>query len=501
MAPTGSSWPCREDSTFHKIWESVQPYTMTSPERGYALYKSVNYVIDQKIPGSFVECGVWRGGSSMLIALTLSARNITNRNVVLIDTFKGMTPASDQDVDLNGNKAEALMDGIQGEKLAELVKAEASLHDVQANMQRTGYNPRRIRYVKGDVRGILPSVQTSMISLLRLDTDFHDSTLAELEALYPRVAQHGIVIIDDMGHWKGAAQAVDDYFEKTKDSHKYPMMWALDYTGRGFVKPDLPGKAGKVSIERYDYIPPDFKDPKLLGYFSNAEVVDAWQVKWPYLRPMTPHHFRNDARNPKSFVIGYASYEEVMCLYALACQFKGKRGLEIGSYFGWTSAHLFKAGIILDCVDISFADPTRKNAVATVFDQLQSDKNTYKLWSDPSPDCIDEVYQSRPEPWSFAFIDGNHDGEAPANDARAVLPHMADNAVVVFHDMTSPYVAAGLEVFREAGWNVTIWNTMQILGIAWRGDVEIPEHIPDPNTPQVFYQHLDSLIPPEPLIP
>ncbi len=465
---------------------------MTSVERGYALYQAVNYVIDQNIPGSFVECGVWRGGSSMLMALILKERGIHNRNLILIDTFTGMTEAGAVDVDFNGNTADALMQGSKGDEVAALVKAQASLEDVQANMATTGYAPRRIRYVKGDARTILPSVQTSMIGILRLDTDFYDSTLAELQALYPRVAQNGVVIIDDAGHWKGAAQAVDDYFEDTKEHHSRPMMWAPDYTGRGFVKPDPHGRAGTVSIERYDYVPPGFKDPQLLKHFPDAEVINAWQVKWQYLRPMTPHHFRNDTRNPKPFAIGYASYEEAMCLYALASLFKGKRGLEIGSYFGWTSAHLRKAGLDLDCVDIAFADPDRHTAVDAVLKKLRL-KRPYRLWSNPSPECIDTVRAADPAPWSFAFIDGNHDGDAPALDAKAVLPHMADDAVVVFHDMTSPHVAAGLKVFEDAGWNVTVWNTMQILGLAWRGDVQIPDHTPDPNTPPIIYKHLDAL--------
>ncbi len=75
----------------------------------------------------------------------------------------------------------------------------------------------------------------------------------------------------------------------------------------------------------------------------------------------------------------------------------------------------------------------------------------------------------RPAPWSFAFIDGYHEGDAPRDDARAVLPLLADDALVMFHDLISPHVAAGLAVFADAGWSVGLYNTMQIMGAAWRG--------------------------------
>ena len=59
----------RYPDPFEAIWEKVKPFTMTSRNRGFALYEAVNHVLDNGIPGAFVECGVWRGGSSMIIAL------------------------------------------------------------------------------------------------------------------------------------------------------------------------------------------------------------------------------------------------------------------------------------------------------------------------------------------------------------------------------------------------------------------------------------------------
>ena len=72
-----------------------------------------------------------------------------------------------------------------------------------------------------------------------------------------------------------------------------------------------------------------------------------------------------------------------------------------------------------------------------------------------------------------------------------MLPYCADDAAIVFHDLISPDVAAGLDFMAEQGWNTQMFNTMQVLGVAWRGDVDIPIHHPDPNVPRLFLKHLE----------
>ena len=72
-----------KDITFLRIYDKCKEYTMTSKERMYTLYKSVEYIINAKIPGDFVECGVWRGGSTMLIAYTLLELNVKNRKIYM----------------------------------------------------------------------------------------------------------------------------------------------------------------------------------------------------------------------------------------------------------------------------------------------------------------------------------------------------------------------------------------------------------------------------------
>ncbi|MDH4984423.1 TylF/MycF/NovP-related O-methyltransferase [Aminobacter anthyllidis] len=475
---------------FLEIWERVKPYTMTSPERGHALWSAVNTLVDNDIPGAIVECGVWRGGSAMLAALTLIQRGAANRNLILFDTFAGMTEPGPDDIDIHGRPADALMQGAHGETLAGLVQAVAPLDEVHAAVASTGYDMRLVRFVAGDVRETLAKTHTLRIALLRLDTDFYDSTMAELRHLYPRLTRGGVMIIDDYGHWSGARKAVEDYFADPDTLFSRPMLWVIDYTGRGAVKTE---DEAELELDRYDYIPLGMSPPTLSHLFPYAKPGNPWAVGWPYLRREVPHVWRSDERHT-GYVTGNASVEEAACLHDFASQFSGQRGLEIGTHYGWTAAHLLAAGLHLDCIDPAMQDTQREQDIVEVLDKVPG-SNGYKLWHGYSPQCIEEVRASAPEPWSFVFIDGNHDGDAPRDDARAVLPHLAADAMVMFHDLISPHVEAGLAVFREAGFQTRLINTMQVLGVAWRGNVRPPQHVQDPNVPNLFAAHLDKYLP------
>ena len=474
---------------FNAIWKQVQPFTMTSPERAFALWTAVNTVIDTGIPGAFVECGVWKGGSSMLIALTLKSRGITDRELFMFDTFTGMTDPGPSDRDMKDQHASKLMAGSEGKDVADLVRAAAPLDGVRAAMESTGYDMRNIRFVEGDVRQTLVNTPTPGIALLRLDTDFYDSTMAELLALYPKLARGGVLIIDDYGHWQGAQLAVDEYFADRSVPFQRPMLWAIDYTGRGGIKIE---PSDSDEIERYDYVPPNMTDPELSRHFPAAKPGDPRPVMWPYLRKQTPHIWRTDTRHTGP-ITGNASIEEAICLYNFAKQFSGRRGLEIGSHYGWTAAHLVAAGLKLDCIDPAFSDPARRQVVGEALDNVD-DSNGYRLWGGISPGMVKQVSDSAEGPWSFAFIDGDHSGDAPANDAREVLKYLAPEAMVVFHDMTSPDVERGLAVFREAGFATRLINTMQVLGVAWRGDVQPPDHVADPGVPEIVEDHLQKYL-------
>ena len=216
------------EAAFLAMYEKCKPYTMTSIERMYAVYKSVEYICKNNIPGDWVECGVWKGGSSMMAALSFKHFN-KFRDLWLYDTFEGMSEATKEDVSW------------QGEKGKDYKEPEwPGVQEVQFNMDSTGYNntgiainSKHIRYVIGKVEDTLHKTTPVRIAILRLDTDWYKSTLYELQQLYPLLISGGVLIIDDYGHWEGARKAVDEYFESIG---VFPMLNRIDYTGRIYIK-------------------------------------------------------------------------------------------------------------------------------------------------------------------------------------------------------------------------------------------------------------------------
>jgi hypothetical protein len=200
------------DPTAKEIIRAVRPRTMTAHEKVFALIVATRYIVDHGIPGDFVECGVWRGGSMMAVAKALVAHDVDDRELHLFDTFTGMTEPTDADRGYDGTPAATLLE--QRPRTAR-VWAVASLDDVQEGMAETGYRSDRIHYHEGPVEETIPAAAPEQIALLRLDTDWYESTRHELEHLYDRVPSGGVLIIDDYGTWQGARQAVDEFLERT----------------------------------------------------------------------------------------------------------------------------------------------------------------------------------------------------------------------------------------------------------------------------------------------
>lgn len=214
------------------IVRRVRPYTVTSLERLAAVVQAVDHVVKHRIPGDFVECGVFRGGSSMAAALALLAHGDTSRTLYLYDTFEGMSEPTDKDQLANGTSARAVL---AQDAPGTGYWCYASLEDVRANLVSTGYPEDKVVYVKGKVEDTIPARIPERIALLRLDTDWYESTRHELIHLYPRLVRNGVLIIDDYGHWAGARAAVDEFLQDLKS----PLfLQRIDYTGRMAIKLD-----------------------------------------------------------------------------------------------------------------------------------------------------------------------------------------------------------------------------------------------------------------------
>lgn len=194
-----------------ELYLRVAPFTMTAPESVALLADAVRYVVDEGVPGAIVECGVWRGGSMMAVAKTLLDGGSGERDLYLFDTFEGMTDPTERDRDQLGRSAESLLAAETATADSHLW-ARAPLDGVRKVMESVGYPASRLHFVKGRVEETVPEHAPESISLLRLDTDWYESTLHELEHLYPRLSAGGVLILDDYGRWQGAREATDEYF-------------------------------------------------------------------------------------------------------------------------------------------------------------------------------------------------------------------------------------------------------------------------------------------------
>jgi len=260
-----------------------------------------------------------------------------------------------------------------------------------------------------------------------------------------------------------------------------PIVELVDFSG---VAP-LQGEPWKGP--RLDYVSPGLVDPGLMRVFPSLAEGDVAELLWPYLRKDAPHIWRRDLRGKRNPYIGVLSLDEATLLHNNALPFRGKRALEIGCHYGWSTAHLISAGLSLDVIDPELGHDDQWRAVT---DSLSRAGGFARLWAGFSPSIVPAVHAYLAEPWSFAFIDGYHEGHAPKNDARAVHYLMGDDALVMFHDLVSPHVAAGLAVFADAGWNVGLYNTMQVMGVAWRGRAKPVAHIADKDMPLPQGEHL-----------
>jgi O-methyltransferase len=219
------------------IMARARPYTITSAARMQSLIDSVRYCERRGIPGAFAECGVWLGGSVLVMVLTLQALGREDRDIYLYDTFEGMTEPGEDDV--SPFDPPALETWRAAQQQGAVAWPEyfdpAKFHEqaVRETLLATGYPAERLHFVRGTVEETLPARAPERLALLRLDTDWYDSTLHELRHLYPRLETGGVLIVDDYGHWEGARRAVDEYFATAAAP---VLLNRVDYTARTAVK-------------------------------------------------------------------------------------------------------------------------------------------------------------------------------------------------------------------------------------------------------------------------
>ena len=193
----------------YETFNIATPYTMTDFAAKKMLIEGVTHIVKHQIEGCFVECGVWKGGSIIVMLKTLQKLGFSDREIYLFDTFEGMSKPTDLDVSIDDKIA---LDHDEAYKK----ETEVQLEEVKKAVFKIGYDTSKIHFVKGKVEDTLPNNKIDKIALLRLDTDYYESTKSEFEYLYPKLSVNGVLIVDDYGTWKGAKKATDEYLKKIK---------------------------------------------------------------------------------------------------------------------------------------------------------------------------------------------------------------------------------------------------------------------------------------------
>lgn len=219
------------DEEMAAVIRAVRPYTMTSHLKLHTLISATRYIVRHEIPGDVVECGVWRGGSMHAVARTLDSLDDHSRDLYLYDTFDGMTQPTDKDVRFDGRSASSQL--ATQDKQVSAVWAYASLEDVRAGFEDVPYPRERLHFVAGPVEETIPGVVPERISILRLDTDWYESTAHELKHLYNRLSPGGVLILDDYGWWRGSKTATDEFLERTGER----LLLVRVDSGRVAIKP------------------------------------------------------------------------------------------------------------------------------------------------------------------------------------------------------------------------------------------------------------------------
>lgn len=206
---------------------------MVSPEGLWSTLSAAKYVCENEVDGDFVECGVWRGGNA-IIAAEIFRRYGSDRKVYLYDTFSGMSEPTQEDRGLLDGQS-AFVQYKKSDKGTHNEWCYASIDEVRANFVERDLLDSNIIFIQGDVAQTLNEAKNlpDSISILRLDTDWYESTKIELETLFPRLTRGGCLIVDDYGFWSGSKKATDEYFSAQKSK---PLFHVTDITRRIAIK-------------------------------------------------------------------------------------------------------------------------------------------------------------------------------------------------------------------------------------------------------------------------
>lgn len=180
----------------------------------------VNYILQNNIEGCIVECGV-ESGDFEYIFINELMKNNSVRDIYLYDTFAGLVEPSEYDYTCNDAKLYQMNnDDVYNEWKSQIINENVNgwcftpLYRVKDRLNSTGYPQNNLHYIVGNVMETLKDKTKipEKIAILRLDTDWYESSKYELEQMYDNVVTGGIIIFDDYYHWDGQRRATDEFF-------------------------------------------------------------------------------------------------------------------------------------------------------------------------------------------------------------------------------------------------------------------------------------------------
>ena len=213
------------------IAKQCGPYTVTELDSVLNLIDSVEEIILNNISGDLVECGVYMGGSSMIMAQVCDHYD-SLRKIWMLDTYKGVPSPDDHETFNDGTLISDWLTEREYDPDDEGSNwCYSNIIHVQENVSIINYSGE-IEFVVGLVEDTLPMGQLTDIALLRIDVDLESPTRHVLNHLYPILNSGGILILDDYGHFPMVRKTVDDYFAPEVIEYN-----EVTYTVRQWVKP------------------------------------------------------------------------------------------------------------------------------------------------------------------------------------------------------------------------------------------------------------------------
>ena len=190
---------------------------------------AITYILKNNIEGAILECGVESGNFEHIWINELMKNNAT-RDIYLCDTFGGLVKPSDNDYTCNDAQLYQMnKDEVYNTWKSQIINEKINgwcytpLENVQNRLNSTGYPQENLHYIVGDVMETLQDKANipEKIAILRLDTDWYESSKYELEQMYDNVVNGGVIIFDDYYHWDGQLRATDEFFASRNINYEF----------------------------------------------------------------------------------------------------------------------------------------------------------------------------------------------------------------------------------------------------------------------------------------